>query len=391
MSNQSIAFAFDIDGVLVRSSTPLPGATTALAQLQSLNIPFIFLTNGGGKTERDHVALVSKRLDLTFSPDQFIQSHTPFKDLVPALHDKNILVLGGTGNAIRKVAQAYGFKRVFTPSDILATFPHIYPFSELTQDHHQEHGQPLPLNPDGKFQFSAILVWSSPRDWGLDLQLMLDLLLSDRGYLHTTSLGSDYAKTSPPVYWCNPDLTWATKDPLPRVAQGSFRAALQGLWKAHTGLKNLPNESMVGKPTRATYLYGEKTLQEWNLQLNGFGARPIDTVYMIGDNPASDIQGANAFKSPSGIEWKSILVESGVYQAGEKPAWVPTFVVKDVMAAVDLVLEISGFGYGGEGGWKGKVSSSSEGSTAPSTPGSSDWEAPASSISFPAPAKLKDW
>jgi 5'-nucleotidase len=42
------AFAFDIDGVLVRSTTPIPGAAQTIAQLQEKNNPFIFLTNGGG-------------------------------------------------------------------------------------------------------------------------------------------------------------------------------------------------------------------------------------------------------------------------------------------------------------------------------------------------------
>ena len=55
--NSKIAFAFDIDGVLVHGSTPLPSAKATLEFLQRQKIPFIFLTNGGGATEKDHVAL----------------------------------------------------------------------------------------------------------------------------------------------------------------------------------------------------------------------------------------------------------------------------------------------------------------------------------------------
>ncbi|KAI7570057.1 hypothetical protein KC343_g22976, partial [Hortaea werneckii] len=49
------AFAFDIDGVLLRSSTPLPNAAATLKSLQAANIPFILLTNGGGKSETERV------------------------------------------------------------------------------------------------------------------------------------------------------------------------------------------------------------------------------------------------------------------------------------------------------------------------------------------------
>jgi ribonucleotide monophosphatase NagD (HAD superfamily) len=179
------------------------------------------------------------------------------------------------------------------------------------------------------------------------MQLIIDLLLSEKGIINTLSplngqenlpqngYGQD---GQPSIYWCNPDITWATKHPIPRVAQGSFRAALQGLWKAQTGLNNIPNEFMVGKPTRATYLYGESALNNYHQQINGKDAPKIDVVYMVGDSPASDIQGANAFVSPRGHQWKSILVESGVHNKGETPAFKPDYIVADVSEAVFLTI-----------------------------------------------------
>lgn len=345
--NTTIAFAFDIDGVCIRSKTPIPGANEALALLQQLKIPFIFLTNGGGKTEKDHVALLAERLHLELSEDQFLQAHTPFKDLVTQLKDKNILVLGGTRDSMRNVAETYGFQHVYTSSDIYKSFPDIYPFDELTSDYHEETGRQVKLNSEGRFQISAILIWSSPRTWGLDLQIMMDLLLSEKGYVNTISSkngdkslpNSGYGEDSQPaVYWCNPDITWATAYPLPRIAQGSFRAALQGIWLAQTGLRHIPNETTIGKPTRATFLYGEKTLVAHNRKLHGDNAHQIEIVYMVGDNPSSDIQGANAFHSPRGIEWRSILVETGLYVAGTKPIHEPTYIAKDILGAVKLAV-----------------------------------------------------
>ena len=60
------------------------------------------------------------------------------------------------------------------------------------------------------------------------------------------------------------------------------------------------------------------------------------------DNPESDIRGCNQFVSPSGSEWYSILVRSGVFNGGE-PAWKPKAIVNDVWDAVELGLESSGW------------------------------------------------
>jgi len=100
-----------IDGVLLRSSAPIPGASEALAYLHNNNIPFILLTNGGGKHESARVAELSKKFGVPLSEENFVQSHTPFKQLVEGtetvkgLKDKTILVTGGDGDKCRKVAE----------------------------------------------------------------------------------------------------------------------------------------------------------------------------------------------------------------------------------------------------------------------------------------------
>jgi ribonucleotide monophosphatase NagD (HAD superfamily) len=55
-------------------------------------------------------------------------------------------------------------------------------------------------------------------------------------------------------------------------------------------------------------------------------------VYMVGDNPESDIAGANAYG------WKSLLVKTGVYREG-KPAHEPTRVVEDVEEALEWAVQ----------------------------------------------------
>ena len=100
-----------IDGVLLRSSQPIPGASAALNYLHDHNIPFIFLTNGGGKHESDRVAELVSKLDVPLTVENFVQSHTPFQELVDGtngkegLKDKCILVTGGDGDRCRQVAE----------------------------------------------------------------------------------------------------------------------------------------------------------------------------------------------------------------------------------------------------------------------------------------------
>jgi len=56
------AFAFDIDGVLMLGPNAIPAGTKALKALEERKIPYILLTNGGGKWEPDRVTELSDRL-----------------------------------------------------------------------------------------------------------------------------------------------------------------------------------------------------------------------------------------------------------------------------------------------------------------------------------------
>ncbi len=111
MWDSNILTANSIDGVLLRSSEPIPGASHALQILHGSKIPFIILTNGGGKHESARVAQLSKKLGVPLTEENFVQSHTPFKQLVEGsesaagLKDKTILVTGGDGDKCRQVAE----------------------------------------------------------------------------------------------------------------------------------------------------------------------------------------------------------------------------------------------------------------------------------------------
>ncbi|KAI6778916.1 uncharacterized protein J7T54_003852 [Emericellopsis cladophorae] len=344
--HNKVAFAFDIDGVLVNGKTPIAGARETLRYLQDHGIPFIFLTNSGGVTEKVNLEKLASRLgDITFDETQIVQSHTPFRALVDEYKDKTVLVLGGHGDNIRQAANEYGFRKVVTSSDLMIQDEHVHPFPEMTKAHHEEFGrkgddtQPL--------RIAAIMVWSSPRDWCLDLQVTLDLLLSSKGIVNTRSdknNNPDLADKGflqdeqPKLYFCNPDFEWSTKHQNPRLAQGGFREALLGIWHHATkGACDL-QYTICGKPTRTTYEYGERAMNDLIVANPALDGANVTTIFMIGDNPESDIAGANTFKTLGNYHWRSVLVETGVYRAGTIPTQTPDQTFKDVTEAVQWAL-----------------------------------------------------
>ncbi|KAG4436669.1 hypothetical protein IFR05_007848 [Cadophora sp. M221] len=371
----TFAFAFDIDGVLLRSSKPLPGASEALLYLQKNNIPFILLTNGGGKLESERTLELGEKLGVQLSVDNFVQSHTPFKSMVnnktgqfeKDLKDKVVLVTGGDGDKCRRVAESYGFKHVVTPGDILMACPQIWPFSKIFSQSYKDSCRPLPQpidpsNPSNSLKISAVFVFNDPRDWALDTQIIMDLLMSKEGVLGTVSEKNGNTSLpnlgyqqdgQPKIYFSNPDLLWAAAYHMPRLGQGGFQAALAGVFNEVT--RAHLERTVIGKPYAATYLYAEDVLSDYRKKLLGIsaiGGKRLSRVFMVGDNPASDIKGANDFKSSKEIPWKSILVKTGVFQEGTEPQYKPQVIVDNVLEAVKWALK--------EEGWKGTVDTADE-------------------------------
>ncbi|EEH34069.2 aspartyl-tRNA synthetase [Paracoccidioides lutzii Pb01] len=356
ISNPQFCFRLrtSIDGVLLRSSRALPGASESLQLLQRENIPFVLLTNGGGMHETERTAQLSEHLHIPLDTDMIIQSHTPFAELVKdneeqySLRDKCVLVVGGVGGKCRSVAQRYGFKSVVTPGDVFSSHPEIWPFSDAFNDFYRRFTTHLPrkidaVDPSKSLKIDAILVFNDPRDWALDIQLIIDILLSSQGIVGTYSPKNNnpdlpnrgYQQDGqPPLYFSNPDLLWSAQYHRPRLGQGGFKAALEGVWAAMTKGASLET-TVIGKPCELTYRFAEKRLNLGREKMFGTqDLQPLEAVYMIGDNPESDIRGANSYESPIGTKWNSILVKTGVYSDG-KPAWPPRIIVDDVKQAVE--------------------------------------------------------
>ena len=199
---------------------------------------------------------------------------------------------------------SYGFTNVITPGDIIDAYPTIWPFSRNFMSYYAAHARPLPkgiydpqsTNLSQTLKVDAIFVFNDPRDWALDTQLILDLILSHRGYLGTVSSSNNNVSLpnlgfqqdgQPPLYFSNPDLLWAAAYHLPRLGQGGFKAAFEGVWKAVTGGEEKGvtlRREMCGKPHEVTYAFAEKKLEDHRPRLLGdYGAKSnLSRVYMVG-------------------------------------------------------------------------------------------------------------
>jgi len=264
-----------------------------------------------------------------------VQSHTVYRALAPQYADKPVFVVGGAEDACRRIAEDYGFKHAYIPADVLAWRPSAWPHHKLTEKE-QNYVKSADFS---DVEFAAVFVFHDSLDWGRDLQLITDLASSPRAVF-----GEQSARISPhaspdsvpphkqvPILFSNPDLTYGTDFPVPRIGQGGFQESVAAVYQRITG--RILERTTGGKPTRRTYEFANGLLTDVVKRLNA----PLGRVYMVGDNPESDIAGANGFG------WESVLVRTGVFRGETNDATHPAKVVsKDVLEGVITALEREG-------------------------------------------------
>jgi len=77
------------------------------------------------------------------------------------------------------------------------------------------------------------MVFHDPRNWSMDIQIMVDILRS-----RTRCAGTPYGPLNQPenhveLIFCNPDLLWRGALEQPRLGQGAFIDAFQAVYKVH--------------------------------------------------------------------------------------------------------------------------------------------------------------
>lgn len=207
-----VAFSFDIDGVLKQGKTVVPGAIRALRYLDGHNkykvkVPYILLTNSGGLSEEIRTKNLSIELGTKIAAHQFIQAHTVLASLAGKLGNERVLVVGGPNHALAAVKacmRQYGFKNFYLVHELQASDSTSWPYSPL------DSNQLRSIKVDKKIntrEFKAVIVFHDSRDWGRDIQIMLDVLRGKDNVWGTLE-DPQILSTKPqiPVYFSHGDL-----------------------------------------------------------------------------------------------------------------------------------------------------------------------------------------
>jgi HAD superfamily hydrolase (TIGR01456 family) len=307
---------FDVDGVLVKGKNVLPETHKALKLLDKLNIPYMFLTNGGGKTEKKKAQELSQRFGVPIHEEQIVLGHSPMRMVPDEIKNKIALVIGP--DTCKDVAKSYGFKKPIITKEIISWRPSIWPFENQKM-------LDCPYDLDNEF-FGSVLMFNDSSTWGQDIQIACDILRSINGKLGTQQI--PFEKQAVPCYFAAADLLWSNDFSLSRFGQGAFKIAFSKLFKELTG--KTVEIIQYGKPEKTTYDYTKDLLEKYSKQyLN----EEVSNVYAVGDNPSVDILGANNYG------WHSILVRTGVFKVGENDKHYPAkTVVNNVLDSVKFIL-----------------------------------------------------
>ncbi|KAL3625934.1 hypothetical protein CASFOL_030463 [Castilleja foliolosa] len=340
----SFGIAFDIDGVILRGETPIGGSPQALRRLYddsgTLRIPYAFLTNGGGVPESSRAAELSKLLDVHVSPDQVIQGHSPFKQLLKRFEDELVISVGKGEPAM--VMSEYGFKNVLAIDEYASYFDHIDPLEKYKNWVKQKAGYDKSSfgengnrNDQCSQRVQAVFIVSDPVDWSRDIQILCDIL-------STGGLPGREISRQPPLYFASDDLLYQGLFPTERLGLGAFRIALESIYNSI--YPNVLEYTSYGKPNPSVFRNAENVLtQVVRSSISPQIDRqyyPFKTLYMIGDNPSVDIKGAQQAGQP----WFSILTRSGVFKGKENhPLYPADLVVDTVEEAVDYILRNEAF------------------------------------------------
>lgn len=316
----------------------------ALRKLIASNTPHIFVTNGGGISEDLKAQQLSEKLDIDILPSQILLSHTPLRKQVENFMNKPILVVGSRHCA--HVAKEYGFNQIVTVQDIHESYVEVYPGRKASVDENGAGSLPKPSQQQMQ-SIAAAMVFHDPVDWGLEMQVLSDVLLGHIYPLPCADATSSTVRLQQiPLFACNADLVYMDQYATPRYTQGAFIEAFRAIFENYTESKL--DVTYCGKPFLVQYTYAEEMLNLERRRLLGLpavaAAATTDLSPMryfgIGDNPKADIRGANG----AGSHWTSILVKTGIYQDGCSRLCdndVPDILLNDVSEAVDHICNVA--------------------------------------------------
>nr|KJB60624.1 hypothetical protein B456_009G315700 [Gossypium raimondii] len=268
---------------------------------------------------------------------QVVQGHSSFRNLLKKFENELIIATGKGDPAL--VMSEYGFKKVLSLEEFASYFESIDPVSQYkrwtTMPQSDRKEPAVPRYNVLSERIKAAFVVSDPVDWGRDIQVLCDVLRSG-------GLPGRANNNQPPLYFAADDLEYQAAFPSKRLGMGAFRIALESVFN-RINPKRLEYVT-YGKPNPFVFKNAEVILsqlrssscQDHSKNNRVPGSHPFEMLYMIGDNPSVDVNGAQQ----AGHPWFSILTRTGVFQGKDNHAEFPAdLVVDSVEEAVDYILK----------------------------------------------------
>ena len=113
----------DIDGVLMRGSTPIEGTASAVHRLRERKVPFACLTNGGGQLESKKVHKMNTSFgeELFDAPHMFM-NYSPVRPYLQQYSQKEgIMVITGSLD-VTGIVDEMGITNYVTADELYALF-----------------------------------------------------------------------------------------------------------------------------------------------------------------------------------------------------------------------------------------------------------------------------
>jgi len=269
------------------------------------------VTNSGGVPLETKAKEVSKIVKYEIDPKKLIVAHSPMKKVAKLYKDKRVMLIGRNVEHCANIARQFGLSNFIHSSEFEVEKPNLSSKSDE--------------------KIHAIFILKTPIDWEENLQIISEMVYTG-GDLSSIPKEAQIPQKVP-IYAANPDVIYQSSFPIPRYTVGAFLLCLKTLYK-ELAVTELEIQEF-GKPHPVTYEFAEKILRK---QANILGYSGIQTFYAIGDNPKSDVRGANNREN-----WYSILTRTGIFVGKENDEDFPAkFVAEDVNEAVDFLLSKEG-------------------------------------------------
>ncbi|EGR32567.1 hypothetical protein IMG5_077480 [Ichthyophthirius multifiliis] len=353
----------DIDGVLKLQNSAIPQAINGLKVIRkplneidsqnfpddNIKLPFYLLTNRGNITTQSQIIQVNEAFNLNskeemLEPKDVILNYAALVDKLKDFKDKLILLVTGQADeqGIRdgtEIIQEAGYTNYITVEEYITITPFCVQQSRRTKEHIQKKSQivkdRLGLKDDEigqPLQCHGIFIMANPKQWEEAIQIILDLLSTENG-----KIANQIPEIGPekhiPIFCSYGDLLVKSPYLLPRIICGGFVMALKAVYKGI--YKRELDINMYGKPEIHHFEFAQEHGKQYVDENH-----EISQYYMIGDNPHTDIRGAN------NIGWVSILVRTGVFQGDENdPIYPARYVVDDFTEAIKLIFQLENIQY----------------------------------------------